>query len=165
MPLDPYSLTPEPPLWVQINRTPRGNKPHVPEFRFSPRQLSALVSARPRSLRLRSHYVPPGSERLVLNDTIVFEGSSLFIRAWLIPASQPGFFHMRVELFSPRSLPRNVQLVLDWGNHKYTLPLVAGMAQFEDITLPSYSRHLGNLPSPRYRLRVEQGSSSKNGNH
>lgn len=149
-------------LWLQLRRTARGGRPASVEFRFAPELLRALA-LQPAKPRVRSAAPALEPEILVLTDTIPYDGATMFIRAWLIRSPHlPEHYHLRVELTAPRRLSRDTELELDWGNHRYTLPLRAGVALFEDITLPSYSARYGNLPSKRYRLRLRM---SPNGKH
>jgi hypothetical protein len=99
----------------------------------------------------------------------------MFVRAWLIPANLPGYYHMRVEMFTPDSVPGAVRVRLYWDNHEYYGVVRPNQVFFEDITPPDFSRHAGNLPSRRMRLtfefpyteppRAPKGKSSSNGNH
>ncbi|MBI4672174.1 MAG: hypothetical protein HY741_10970 [Chloroflexi bacterium] len=161
-PTQPLSHAP----WTQVHLKPRGKARTRVEFHFSPDYVSALwkANALPR-LDTRAAFPSPHHERLLLDDVIYIEDKTVFVHAWLVPAVEPEYFHLRVRVAAPTLLTRNGRLSLHWGSHQYSLPLKAGVVEFEDISPPNFSRYHNNLPSHRLRLSFEFESGGKNGKH
>jgi hypothetical protein len=167
----PQTNKPAPRTWLQVRpRAPRLQAQRV-EFRFFPKYILSFWSPpsndRPR-LAVRGSSVFSNSEMLLLDDVILLPNDSMFIRAWLVPGRMPEHYHMRVEMFAPPTVKRNVRVKLYWDTHEYHAVVRAGHYFFEDITPPDYSRRYNNLPTRRLRLAFEfenRGANGANGNH
>lgn len=142
--------------WVQVNPSVRGStRTHV-EIRFAPNYIRSLW--RPRAARergTRGVFDDAAGERLLFDGTIPVEGASMFVQAWLVPAAEPGAYHIRVTMAAPAPLKKRVLVRLYWDNGRYTASLARGEWLFEDITEPNYSRRNGNLPTRRLRMTFE----------
>jgi hypothetical protein len=109
--------------------------------------------------------ISPDGETLMLDTVIPINRSSAFVRAWLVPAVEREYFHLRVEITAPEPIKRNLRVTLNWDNGDYTSVMRAGNLFFEDITPPNISKHFGNLPSRRFRLTFEFEAPTKNSKH
>lgn len=152
--------------WAQVHTKLRGKPRTRVEFRFSPAYVRALWNANALLQGdTRAAYYLPQSERLLLDDVIYIEDKAVFVRAWLIPSVERDYFHLRVKVAAPARLTRNAQLFLQWDRYQYALPLKAGEMEFEDISLPNFSRLSNNVPSHRLRLSFEFENGGPNGKH
>ncbi len=161
-PSQPFNEAP----WTQVHTKLRGKRGTRVEFRFSPTYLRALWNVNASLLgKLRAAYYAPQFERLLLDDVIYIEDKAVFVRVWLIPAEEPDYFHLRVRVAAPARLTRNGQLFVHWDKYQYALQLKAGELEFEDISLPNFSRARHNLPLRRLRLSFEFENGRPNGKH
>lgn len=149
-------------------RSVRRNKKIIRhEIRFAPAFARGAwhKPARSRTARERGEFVSRDQETLLLDHQLDLEGAAGFVRAWLIPSAKPDYYHMRVEMFAPPDVTRNMHVTLIWGKHKYQATLRAGQVFFEDITLPNFSKHNENLPTHRLRLIFDLEGAPTNGSH
>ena len=157
-----------PGTWSQIRVRSRQSKNVRVEFRFYPEYAR---SAWQGQAQRASTFVTRGGrplprETLLLDDVMFIENQSAFVRAWLIPAKQAEYYHLRVELVAPSSISRNARVSLRWDKHEYPGEMRAGQLFFENISPPDFSRYLNNLPSRRLHIafEVENEERKKNGN-
>ncbi len=142
--------------WSQATRYIRGANRRRVEICFAPAYLRALW--RPRATRettSRGAFDDATTERLLYDGTIPIDGASMFVQAWLVPAAQPGDYHIRVSMNAPAPLKKQLAVCLYWDSAQYTATLARDAWFFEDITEPIYSRRNGNLPTRRLRLTFE----------
>lgn len=152
--------------WIQVQIPARGTRPARTEIRFNPQYVRAVWQARTaHAPATRGIFPSDEPERLLLDQVLQYQNSTLFVQAWLIPAEKPAHFHMRVKVAAAPPLADNGLLLLHWGKDHYSVPLTAGEMEFEDISPPDFSRLKKNLPSPRFRLSFESANDRKNGRH
>lgn len=154
------SLTTKPAVgtWRQVHPRPRGHHARRVEFRFFPKYVYSLWRGPTGEARHPSVRAPGGlfkPEILLLDDVVLLPNDSMFVRAWLIPSSKPDHYSMRVEMFAPLTVPRNVHVRLWWNATEYEAIHRAGNYFFEDITPPDYSRHKNNMPTHDLSLAFE----------
>jgi hypothetical protein len=149
--------------WAQVSVKARRNTRARIEFHFTPQYIKTFWHPRTaRESRLRAPYTLAEKSRLLLDDVISLDGSSMFVQAWLVPAAQVGHYHLHVTTTAPEPLKRSVRVRLYWDKGEYVAVLRAGEWQFEDITEPAYSERNHNLPSRRLRLSFEIEKSGAN---
>lgn len=160
--------------WSQV-RTRPANTNRV-EFRFYPEYArTAWVHPQNRAPGAATRGKPRlEQETLLLDDVMFIDNQSAFVRAWLIPADAPDYFHIRVELAAPTRIARNARVTLHWDTHEYHGVMRAGQLLFENISPPDFSHYLKNVPTRRLRLTFEfdgdkkvvhsQKGEQKNGN-
>jgi hypothetical protein len=152
--------------WVQVQAPTRKKGITRIDVRFTPDYVRGLVAPKTsRVAETRGEYLPDDRETLLLDDVLSIEGSSVFVRAWLIPARRKGQYHLRVEIAAPAPRHRNVRIILRWGAHQYSAHLRAGTTLFEDISLPDLARWRNNLPSRQLQLSFEFENGGTNGKH
>lgn len=162
------SAPPSSGAWLQTRTLAPGQTHPIVEFLFFPAYIQAVWNRafpptdETRQARGADDF--DDTERLLLTDTITMDGSSILVRASLIPAPQkPGHFHLRVEAASPKTFRRGGRLILYWDKYEHHVPFRSGEMFFEDISPPDFSRLDKNLPSSRLRLRIEFDEHGDNG--
>lgn len=155
------------PPWQRIQRAARGTHPARLIYRFSPAFVrAAWTDFQAASPRTRGAWIASergswgGRERrtLLLNDTLLVRGRTIFVRVWMVPTQHPNHFSLHVELATSQPFGQNARLVLQWGNQKYATTLSADQLFFEDISPPNFSRFRNNSPSGRLQLTFEFGN-------
>lgn len=142
--------------WSQVRvRTRPANNIRV-EFRFYPNYArTAWIRPQDQTPTFATRGARPRGETLLLDDVMMIDNQSAFVRAWLIEADKRDFYHLRVELVAPSRYTRNARVSLRWDNHEYPGVMRAGQIFFENISPPNFSRYLNNLPSRRLQLAIE----------
>lgn len=151
--------------WSQVRVRSRPSKNIRVEFRFTPEYARAAWTRPQHSTlsRVTRGERPSESETLLLDDVMLIDNQSAFVRAWLVPADTTGFYHVRVELVAPQRIVRNARVSLQWDGHEYSGFMRAGQLFFENISPPNFSRFLKNLPSSRLRLSFEFDHAEQTG--
>jgi hypothetical protein len=148
--------------WAQVSVKARGKTRARVEFHFTPQYVKTFWHPRTAREAWRAPYMLAERSRLLLDDVALLDGASMFVKAWLVPASEPQYYHLHVTISAPEPLKRGVRVRLYWDKGEYVAVLRAGEWQFEDITEPAYSERNHNLPSRRLRLSLEIEKSVKN---
>lgn len=157
------------PPWVQVRTVARHADITQIEFRFTPAHIQRVLNRSPQTLRqtTRGDWFETESERLLLEDVTHIDGTTVFVTAWLIAAAEPETFHIHVKIGAPEYIRRNVSIILYWDRAQYVATLRAGIAEFEDISPPTYSRRNNTVPPRHVRLKIQYDGSDdgSNGKH
>ncbi|MBI4673232.1 MAG: hypothetical protein HY741_16395 [Chloroflexi bacterium] len=147
-------VSPTPAAWLQVALSARGKYPARTEFRFSPRYLQTCWQSQAASAPARGRDVVR-DQLLLMQDWLPLEKQHVAIQAWMIPLYKGGKFHLRLVLTAPKPLTRPHCVRLRWGKRRYKTELVAGQAEFEDISAADFSLYGEDERSGDFALSIE----------
>ncbi|HZQ08041.1 MAG TPA: hypothetical protein VFD70_15770 [Anaerolineae bacterium] len=155
------AVTPQPkptdPAWERIEFPAAANQPPRFQFLIQPGVLRRSWNQLPAL-----HRGAPESRALLISDQISFDNQSVFVQAWLAPASaQNERFDLHVVLNSSTAIPFRVQAQLDWGEHHYESILKRGRAQFNQLALVNLKSPISITFTPVSHVRSRRTETSR----